>query len=89
MTVETLGPFLTGPASAVFCLVFMLAGIYKLTVDKLLPMLGAALDRHLKILDDLVAQNRADPKAMIEAIQRIEVRISERDDLNSRTVING
>ena len=82
MSIETLGPFLTGPASAVFCLVFMLAGIYKLTVDKLLPMLGAALDRHLRSLDELVATNSRDHKAMIEALQRIEIRLSDRDDPN-------
>jgi len=82
MSIETLGPFLTGPASAVFCLVFMLAGIYKLTVDKLLPMLGAALDRHLRSLDELVATNSRDHKAMVEALQRIEIRLSDRDDPN-------
>ena len=79
MTMESVAPFLTGPASAVFCLVFMLAGIYKLTVDKLLPMLGSALDRHLRSLDELVATNRADHQAIVETLQRIELRISERD----------
>jgi len=88
MSIETIGPFLTGPASAVFCLVFMLGGIYKLTVDKLLPMLGAALDRHLRSLDELVATNSADHKAMVEALQRIEIRLSERDD-PPRSVANG
>tara|TARA_R100001463_G_scaffold14852_2_gene39061 strand:- start:1028 stop:1228 length:201 start_codon:yes stop_codon:yes gene_type:complete len=66
----------------------MLGGIYKLTVDKLLPMLGAALDRHLRSLDELVATNSADHKAMVEALQRIEIRLSERDD-PPRSVANG
>ncbi len=88
MNLEAIGPLVAGPASAVFCLVFMLAGLYKITVDKLLPMLGAALDRHLRSLDELVATNSADHKAMIETLQRIDIRLSERDD-PTRSAANG
>ena len=88
MSIESLGPLVAGPASAVFCLIFMLAGLYKITVDKLLPMLGAALDRHLRSLDELVATNSRDHRAMIETLQRIDIRLSERDD-PPRSAANG
>ena len=88
MSIESLGPLVAGPASAVFCLIFMLAGLYKITVDKLLPMLGAALDRHLRSLDKLVATNTADHRAMIETLQRIDIRLSDRDEPN-RSAANG
>tara|TARA_R100001510_G_scaffold57108_1_gene64162 strand:+ start:898 stop:1167 length:270 start_codon:yes stop_codon:yes gene_type:complete len=80
-TAEALAPFLAGPASAVFVMLILLLGLWKLTTEKLIPMMGAALDRHLNTLDELVATNKADHKAMVECLQRIEVKIDvEREE---------
>ena len=79
---ESLAPFIAGPASAVFVMLILLLGLWKMTTEKLIPMLGSALERHLKSLDSLVETNTADHKAMIECLQRIEVKMdnNDRDD---------
>jgi len=74
-TAEALAPFLAGPASAVFVMLILLLGLWKLTTDKLIPLLGAALNRHLDSLDELVTGNREDHRVMVECLQRIEVKI--------------
>ena len=74
-TAEALAPFLAGPASAVFVMLILLLGLWKLTTDKLIPLLGAALNRHLDSLDELVTNNREDHRVMVECLQRIEVKI--------------
>ena len=80
-TAEALAPFLAGPASAVFVMLILLLGLWKLTTEKLIPMMAKALERHLNSLDELVATNKADHKAMVECLQRIEVNIdADRDD---------
>lgn len=80
-TAEALAPFLAGPASAVFVMLILLLGLWKLTTEKLIPMMAKALERHLNSLDELVATNKADHKAMVECLQRIEVKIdADRDD---------
>ena len=72
---EALAPFLAGPASAVFVMLILLLGLWKLTTEKLIPLLSAALNRHLDSLDELVSGNREDHRVMVECLQRIEVKI--------------
>tara|TARA_R100001443_G_scaffold14286_9_gene24215 strand:- start:339 stop:608 length:270 start_codon:yes stop_codon:yes gene_type:complete len=81
-TAEALAPFLAGPASAVFVMLILLLGLWKMTTEKLIPMLGSALERHLNSLDSLIATNTADHKAMISCLERIEVKMdnNDRDD---------
>tara|TARA_R100001463_G_scaffold35008_3_gene76597 strand:- start:19641 stop:19907 length:267 start_codon:yes stop_codon:yes gene_type:complete len=74
-TAEALAPFLAGPASAVFVMLILLLGLWKLTTEKLIPLLSAALNRHLDSLDELVSGNREDHRVMVECLQRIEVKI--------------
>jgi hypothetical protein len=74
-TAEALAPFLAGPASAVFVMLILLLGLWKLTTEKLIPLMAKALDRHLNSLDELVATNKADHQVMVACLQRIEVKI--------------
>ena len=79
MDAEALAPFLAGPASAVFVMLILLLGLWKLTTLHLIPLLAKALDRHLNSLDELVTTNRNDHKLMVECLQRLEVKLdSER-----------
>ena len=78
-TAEALAPFLAGPASAVFVMLILLLGLWKLTTERLIPLMAKALDRHLNSLDELVATNNADHRAMAECLQRIEVKLDQHD----------
>lgn len=78
-TAEALAPFLAGPASSVFVMLILLLGVWKLSKEQLIPLLGAALDRHLTSLDDLVTGNREDHRVMVECLQRIEVKIDQQE----------
>jgi hypothetical protein len=80
-TAEALAPFLAGPASAVFVMLILLLGLWKLTTEKLIPLLAKGIDRHLNSLDELVATNKADHAAMVSCLQRIEVKLDvDRDE---------
>ena len=85
-TVESLAPFLAGPASSVFIMLLLLLGIFKVVKDQLIPLLAAALDRHLNQLDELVTGNRDDHKLMVEALQRIEIKVDKKSSDALRAV---
>lgn len=72
MNMEALAPFVAGPASAVFVMLLVLVGLWKLVVDKLIPLMSAALNRHLEALDKLVETNQADHQADHLVDQRTE-----------------
>ncbi len=80
MTVETVAPFLAGPASAVMVSFIVLAALYQLTTRQLLPMLSKALTRHLDALDKLVQTNQADHREIITCLNRIETRIGGQNE---------
>lgn len=69
---EVVGPFVAGPAAAVFIMLMVLAAVYKLIVSHFIPMMAAGLERHLVALDRLVDQNREDHIAMIAQIKDLE-----------------
>jgi len=84
---EALAPFLAGPASAVFVMLILLLGLWKLTTLHLIPLIAKALDRHLASLDELVATNKADHKVMVECLQRMEVKLDvDREDNKLKAV---
>jgi hypothetical protein len=85
-TAEALAPFLAGPASAVFVMLILLLGLWKITTEKLIPLMAKALDRHLNSLDELVTTNKADHRVMVECLQRIEVKIDADRDESLRAV---
>jgi hypothetical protein len=85
-TMEALAPFLAGPASAVFVMLMLLFGLWKLVTDKLIPLLGSGLDRHLGQIDKLIDTNSTDHKAMVECLQRIEIKIDHQGMDDDRRV---
>ena len=89
MDLTALGPFIAGPASAVFVMLVVLFGIWKFAVDRLLPILSAALERHLNALDELVKTNQADHKAMLESLQGIEAKLEHSANAVKELRING
>lgn len=77
MNMEALAPFVAGPASAVFVMLLVLVGLWKLVVDKLIPLMSAALNRHLEALDKLVETNQADHQAIISSINELNSGVRE------------
>jgi|DEB0MinimDraft_6_1074348.scaffolds.fasta_scaffold157343_2 hypothetical protein len=75
MNMEALAPFVAGPASAVFVMLLVLVGLWKIVVDKLIPLTSAALNRHLEALDRLVATNQADHQAIISSINGLDATV--------------
>ena len=52
--IETVAPFLAGPAAAVLVMLLVLGGLWQLVTKQLVPLASAALERHLNALDKLV-----------------------------------
>ena len=69
---ESIAPFLAGPAAAVMIMLLVLAALYQLTTKQLIPLLSAAGTRHLNALDELVKTNREDHQAIIVALKGLE-----------------
>jgi len=81
--IEAIAPFAAGPASAVLVMLLVLAAVYKLISNQLIPLASSALSRHLAALDRLVEcneqfhkQNREDHQAIIHALLDLEKTIS-------------
>ena len=89
MDLTALGPLIAGPASAVFVMLVVLFGIWKFATTHLIPILSAALDRHLNALDDLVKTNQADHKAMLESLQGIESKLEHNVNRAHELRVNG
>ena len=69
---ESVAPFLAGPAAAVVIMLLVLAALYQVTTKQLFPLLSAAATRHLDALDELVKTNQADHQAIIVALKGLE-----------------
>lgn len=64
-------PYLAGPASAVFVLVGVLVGLYRLCVIYGVPMVAKLANRHLDQFDKLLATQREEQRQTQEALQKI------------------
>lgn len=80
---EAIAPFAAGPASAVLVMLLVLAAIYKLVSNQIIPLASSALTRHLAALDRLVEcneefhkQNSKDHQAIIHALVDLEKTMS-------------
>lgn len=51
MNFENLAPYLAGPGAAVLVLLLVGAGVYRLAVQYLIPVLQGAVNRHLEELE--------------------------------------
>ena len=76
---ETVAPFLAGPAAAVLVMLLVLGGLWQLVTKQLVPLGSAALDRHLNALDKLVETNQKDHQAIILCLNRIDQRLDTSD----------
>ena len=72
---DSVNAFLASVVVEVVVMLVVLFGIWKFAVDRLLPILSAALDCHLNALNELVKTNQADHKAMLESLQGIEAKL--------------
>ena len=68
---ETLLPYLAGPAAAVVVLVLVLAGLYRLAVTYMVPVLEKAVTRHLDQTDAMLKQSAEDQKAWRADMQEV------------------
>lgn len=74
--VQTLAPYLAGPGAAVVVLMVVLGGLYRLTVQYLLPLARAGLDGHLAKIDALIQQQRDESKAITRTLASIDKRLA-------------
>lgn len=79
-------PYLVGPGAAVVCLLIVGAALYRLTVVHVLPLAGAAVDRHLKQIDQLIEGQRTEAAqtakalaALDKTVRALERRIAQAD----------
>jgi len=68
---ETILPYLAGPAAAVVVLVLVLYGLYRLAVTYGMPMLERAVTRHLDQTDAMIKQSAEDQKAWRADMQEV------------------
>ncbi len=73
---ESILPYVAGPAAAVFVLLLVLFAIYKLTVIHILPIARAAIGRHLDQIDQLISSHDADRAAWVSQIQAVRTEMS-------------
>jgi len=64
-------PYLTGPAAAVIVMALVLIAIWVTFDKKIVPILSAAISKHLEQFDDLLESHKADRDETIKAFQEI------------------
>ena len=74
MTIEGLAPYLAGPGAAVLVLLLVGAGVYRLAVQYLVPLLQGAVDRHLGELERANARHERAVGAHMAHIAEMGVR---------------
>lgn len=67
-----LAALVAGPASAVVVCVLVLAALYRLVVQTVVPLASRALDRHLAQVDALLEQQRRESAAVAKALSSLE-----------------
>ena len=79
--VSQLVPILAGPGAAVFVLVGVLYGAYKITVQHALPLAGSMGKRHLDQIDTLIATQKAESIAITKTLSSIDRRLARLEGL--------
>lgn len=82
-----LAPYLAGPGAAVVVLMAVLAGLYKLTVNYLIPLAQKALDAHLTRIDALITVQREESKAIAKTLTSIDRRLARLEGLTDGGVM--
>ena len=79
--VTALAPYLAGPGAAVVVLMVVLGGLYKLTVNYLIPLAQKALDAHLTRIDALITVQREESKQLAKTLLSIDKRLARLEGL--------
>jgi hypothetical protein len=71
MTVETLVPQVTGPASALIVCLLIGIAVYKLLRDVFAPMMRSAIDRHLGQVDAMMKMHSSEHEKIMAGLDRV------------------
>jgi hypothetical protein len=72
MSIEALAPYLAGPGAGLLVCLLVGAGLYKLVVSKVLPLIEGAVSRHLKQIDDMSERHHIEHTAILESLAVIK-----------------
>ena len=70
---------LLGPAGALVLAVLILYGIYKLTVDHLIPIIKNWFDTNQENIKELMDEHRKDREAFTNSIEKLLIRFQEHE----------
>lgn len=81
---ETMLPYLAGPAGAVFALLVVIYGLYKLADTRLIPVVEKFIGRHLEQIDRLIASHDRDREVWAEGLTAVRHDIEHvREDVDT------
>lgn len=70
MTLDQLVPYIAGPGGAIVICVLVGWGMYRLMVFYFVPLLQAAIDRHLAQVDAMDARHSAEHQRIMDRIDQ-------------------
>ena len=70
-SLATVAPYLAGPGAGLLVCVLVGLGGYKLTSDKILPLVEGAVARHLDQIDTMMRQHADEHRAILSAVEAI------------------
>lgn len=85
----SIAPYLAGPGAAVIALLVVLAGLYRLAVQLLVPMLSKAIDRHMSQIDELIKVQKQESKAITQTLTSIDKRLARLEGLTDSGLLVG
>jgi hypothetical protein len=80
MTLESVLPYATGPASAVMVCLLVGAMLWKTFHATILPLVSSTIDRHLQQIDDMSSRHGAEHAAMLSQLQACATRMEQLDE---------
>lgn len=90
MNIETLAPYLAGPGAGLLVCLLIGAGWYRFMVTFIMPVVEAAVNRHLQQIDDMTARwDAADVKREAQHDKIITLCTEIKTEVTSPGVVNG
>lgn len=68
-------PLITGPASALGICLLVGLGVYRIVANSLVPMLKAAIDRHLDSVDTMAKAHQAEHERILQSLDKIDRKV--------------
>jgi hypothetical protein len=65
-------PLITGPASALGICLLVGLGVYRIVANSLVPMLRAAIDRHLASVDEMSRRHQDQHERIISQLETVD-----------------